>query len=67
MPIVPMKSFTGMPRSTWTFLNTSSAISGRSGLPWPWSTTVASQVNAASQRGPEAGSRKTETPRTALA
>jgi hypothetical protein len=31
MPMVPMNSFTGMPRSTCTFLKTSSASGGRAG------------------------------------
>src|SRR5439155_16741735 len=42
-PIVPMNSFTGIPLSTWTFLNTSSAI----GPAWPRAVAVPSRDTAA--------------------
>src|SRR5215470_5509826 len=48
IPMVPMKSFTGMPLSTWTFLKTSSAISGLSrGAVCPPSATARAAISAA--------------------
>src|SRR6185369_9308862 len=42
-PIVPMNSFTGIPLSTWTFLNTSSAV----GPAWPRAVAVPRRQTAA--------------------
>ena len=50
MPIVPMKSLTGIPRSTWTFLKTSSASGGRAAGAWPRTVTAAKKQAAATAK-----------------
>jgi hypothetical protein len=50
MPMVPMNSFTGRPRSTCTFLKTSSASGGRAAGACPRSVTPARKQVAATAK-----------------